>query len=240
MTIIKPEGEPSLWQELGTGLRRMAVPALIIAAVVVLLGLLITKVLDNSDLEHADAWVVRWLAKHHTETGIQVTHVGTLFAETPTIVGLTAITAGIFRAVFHRWRESVLLVLCVVLETLIFLLATVLIDRQRPGVPHLDAAPPTSSFPSGHTAAATAYYLGTALIIAWHTRQAWLKWLLVAVGVLVPIAVASSRLYRGMHYPTDTIMGFLLGLSLLAVAFRVLPLSERDRVDEPNLAYRRR
>ena len=36
---------------------------------------------------------------------------------------------------------------------------------------HLDDSPPTSSFPSGHTAASTAYYLGTALIIAWHTRQ---------------------------------------------------------------------
>ena len=38
-----------------------------------------------------------------------LTHFGTLFGETPTIVGLTALTVVVFRLVFHRWRESVFL-----------------------------------------------------------------------------------------------------------------------------------
>jgi membrane-associated phospholipid phosphatase len=55
------------------------------------------------------------------------------------------------------------------------------------------------------------------------------------VGLLIPIMVASCRMYRGMHYPTDTATSFLLGLSLLAIAFHALPLSggrpdeDRDR-----------
>ena len=109
-------------------------------------------------------------------------------------------------------------------QAVIFLITTMLIDRDRPPVRHLDDSPPTSSFPSGHTAAATAYYLGTALIIAWHTRHVWLRWLVVGVGVLIPITVASCRMYRGMHYPTDTATSFLLGLALLAIAFHALPL----------------
>jgi len=229
-----------LWQELGTGLRRLALPVLLIWTVVVLLGLLFTKLLDNTDVEEADSWVNRELAQHRTPTGIDVTHWGTLLGETPTIVGLTALTAIIFRAVFHRWRESVLLVLCVSAQALIFLITTILIDRQRPPVPKLDDSPPTSSFPSGHVGASTAFYVGTAIVIAWHTRHVWLKWLLVLLGVLVPIVVATCRMYRGMHYPTDIATSILLGLSLLAVGTRLLPLSERDRVRAPSLAARRR
>jgi undecaprenyl-diphosphatase len=239
VTIIKPDGEPTLWQDLGAGLKRMALPVLLIGTVVVLLGLLITRVLETTSLADADGSLDKWFARNRTPTGIDLTHYGTLFGETPTIVGLTAITAVIFRVVYKRWRESVLLVLCVVAQSLIFLVTTILIDRKRPPVPHLDESPPTSSFPSGHTAASTAYYLGTALIIAWHTRQVWLKWLLVILGVLVPITVATCRLYRGMHYPTDILTSLLIGLTLLAVAFRVLPLSERDRANEPSLASRR-
>jgi len=130
-----------------------------------------------------------------------------------------------FRLAFHRWRESVILAICVTGQAVIFLVTTILIDRKRPPVHHLDDSPPTSSFPSGHTAAATAYYLGTALIIAWHTRQVWLRWLIVVVGILIPIMVASCRMYRGMHYPTDTTTSFLLGIALLAIAFHALPLS---------------
>jgi len=92
------------------------------------------------------------------------------------------------------------------------------VDRQRPAVEHLDPAPPTSSFPSGHTGAATALYVGVAVVIAWRVRHKLLRVLLVAVFVTVPILVAVSRLYRGMHHPTDVVFGALNGLACLAVA----------------------
>ena len=189
--------------------------------------MLITKVLENTAFADADAGLDKWLEKQRTPTGQTLTHIGTLFGETPTIVGLTAVTVIVFRLVFHRWRESVLLAICG--------------DRPVADLPdHHDPRstgtgrrcnrsttprrPP--SFPSGHTAAATTYWLGTALIMAWHTRHVWLRWLLVVVGVVIPIRVAASRMYRGMHYPTDTATSFLLGLALLFIAFHALPLGE--------------
>ena len=78
-------------------------------------------------------------------------------------------------------------------EVLIFLAITLLVDRPRPLVKHLDVAPPTSSFPSGHTAA----------------------------------AVALSRVYRGMHYPTDVLAGALLGTGWLVVTVRGIRLGVR-------------
>lgn len=107
----------------------MALPALLIFGVVVLLGLLFTKVLDNSDVAEADFWVDRELAENRTPTGNDLTHYGSLLGETPTIIGLTVLVAIIFRAVFKRWRESVIVVLCVSGQALIFMLTQMLIDR---------------------------------------------------------------------------------------------------------------
>ena len=239
VSITKPAGEPTAWQELRTAGKRFLPWWFAVGVVVVLLGLLITKVLETTGFADADAGLDKWLEKQRTPTGETLTHFGTLFGETPTIIGLTAITVIVFRIVFHRWRESVILAVCVSGQALIFLVTTMLIDRERPPVQHLDDSPPTSSFPSGHTAAATAYYLGTGLILAWHTRHVWLRWLLVIVGLLIPVVVASCRLYRGMHYPTDTAVSFLLGLALLAIAFHAFPLAVDRYADGPGSPARR-
>lgn len=219
MTVIKPAGERSLGQELGTALRRLALPVVLIGGVVVLLGLLFTRVLDNSDVADADSWVDRELAQSRTPTGNDLTHYGSLLGETPTIIGLTALAAVIFRAVFHRWRESVLLVLCVSGQALIFMITQMLIDRQRPSVPRLDDSPPTSSFPSGHTSAAVALYLGLALLLSTMVRRTWAKWLCWGL-VLLPVSVAVARMYRGMHHPTDVVGSFVNGVTCVTIMAR--------------------
>lgn len=226
---MKPAGQRTLAQELRTAGARLIVPFVLIGGVVLLIGLFLTRVLDKSGVAEWDVWATRWLSSNRTETGITVSEWGTLLGETPVVVALTAVAAAVFRYVYGRWRDAVLLVLCVVAQSLVFLVVSITIDRPRPRVERLDDSPPTSSFPSGHTAASTALYAGVALVIAWHTRETWLRWLIVIVGLAFPITVATCRMYRGMHYPTDVSMSLLLGLSLLAVAYVLFPLSADDR-----------
>ena len=65
------------------------------------------------------------------------------------------------------------------------------------------------AFPSGHSqAAATFFPLFAGL------QRSWKKWLKVLVGVCIPIIVALSRMYLGVHYPTDVIVGLALGFLL--------------------------
>ena len=107
----------------------------------------------------------------------------------------------------------------------------------RPRVPHLDEAPPTSSFPSGHTAAAVCFYGSIAAIILWHSRHRWIKVAAVVICAAVPLLIAGSRVYRGMHYPTDVLAGLLLGAIWLTV---VIFYRAHPRCRRPAPRHRRR
>jgi undecaprenyl-diphosphatase len=117
------------------------------------------------------------------------------------------------------------LVLAVALvgELAVFLTATALVDRPRPPVPHLDAQlPPTSSFPSGHTAAAICLY-GTLAALVLAATRVWWRRVAVILAVLLVVAVALARLYRGAHYPTDVLGSVLFAAPWLLVVLHVVP-----------------
>jgi len=168
--------------------------------------------------------------------GNRITGWFSTLASTPVIIGMLIVLFIVFRLVYHRWRESLFLLLAVGTQTLVFLASAAVISRNRPDVKHLDPAPPTSSFPSGHTGAATALFVGVALVVGWHAGRTWLRGLLLVLAIAVPVAVAYSRLYRGMHHPSDVAAGFLDGLLAVllwsrAVLFGVLPVRWANALD---------
>jgi undecaprenyl-diphosphatase len=211
---------PGLWREAAAAGRRLALPAALLATGLVLLGLFVVHVLARGPIGRADVAVDRDLASDRSAAGNAVTAVLTALASTPVIIALTAVAAVGFRLAYRRWRESVFVVCAVAGETLIFLLTTLLVDRNRPPVPHLDTAPPTSDFPSGHTAAAVCFYGAVAAVLLVRYRRPLLRGAAIGVAVLLPLLVGVSRLYRGMHFPTDVLAGLLLGTSWLALSTR--------------------
>jgi membrane-associated phospholipid phosphatase len=67
---------------------------------------------------------------------------------------------------------------------------------------------PTSAFPSGHEAATCCIWIAVAILVIGHTHG-WWRWLFLIPAVVMPICVATSRMYRGEHHPTD-ILGSLI------------------------------
>ena len=162
------------------------------------------------------------LAADRHQPWTELTHLTTYLAETMTVIAVGLVAFVLLRLGLKRWREPLFLAVALIGEVTIFVSTTLLVDRDRPPVKHLDGAPPTSSFPSGHTAASVALYGGLA-VIAWRVgAAAWLRTLATVAAVLVPVLVAVSRMYRGMHYPTDVIAGALLACCWLAVTSTVI------------------
>ncbi|MGW0197228.1 phosphatase PAP2 family protein [Nonomuraea sp. NPDC003201] len=179
-----------------------------------------------------EASVSRSLAAGRTSLWNTLTDFGSSLSDTPYIVALTVFAAIVFRLVHRRWRESIFLVAAVWSQSLIFLATTEAVGRHRPPVRHIDPAPPTSSFPSGHVSAAVAFYCGMALVLTTHVRNRALQVLIWALGIAAPLAVGLSRLYRGMHFLTDVVCGALLGVGCVVMAARAILYARRRRRSE--------
>jgi membrane-associated phospholipid phosphatase len=193
-------------------------------------GIGLWRGLGNSWIVDGDKAVSRWFAARRTPTLNTLTHYGTLMAETVTAIVLTAILVIVLRMWLGRWRESIAVLVSILGELFVFLLVTNTVGRPRPPVPRLDVAPPTSSFPSGHTAAAVALYGCLALIVLRQLANRLVARTIAVLCCCVPVIVAVSRVYRGMHYLTDVTFGAIGGgIWLLVTVLVVLPRATYGR-----------
>lgn len=202
----------------------IVLPLLLLAAVTFGIGKLILAVPTG------EAAVSRALAADRTGVWNVFTDYGTHLSDTPYIVALTVIAAIVFRLVYKRWRESIFLVAAVWGQSLVFLATTTPVGRHRPEVQHLDPAPPTSSFPSGHASAAVGFYCAVALVLTSHIRNRAVQIVIWTLAIAAPLIVGFSRLYRGMHYLTDVCWGLLLGTVCVVVAARAILYRDHQNV----------
>jgi undecaprenyl-diphosphatase len=129
----------------------------------------------------------------------------------PTVVGvLTVITLALL--VTLRDRAGVLHLLGAAFGTwALTTLTKGLIERIRPTeVEHLIEVS-GFSFPSGHSLAAGALYLTMALVAGNHLSTRASRAVLLAGALFIIVMVAASRVYLGVHYPSDVVSGVSLG-----------------------------
>lgn len=222
---------------------RNVLPLFALLYVVILgLGLLVTRVLAHRWPVDVEDVVNRDLAARRTPAWNVVTWVLSEAGNTLTVVALLLVVLLVLRHVFRRWHEALFVLLATWSQSVVFLLVQQVISRNRPEVAHLDPSPPTSSFPSGHTGAAVALYGSVATVLLWRTRGGWLPKFAAAVLLLLPVLVAYSRLYRGMHHPTDVATSAVLGISCIAISWRAFLGQEcalTDRLDPLTDRWRR-
>lgn len=145
-----------------------------------------------------------------------VTRFGTRWGVVPASLGLM----GLFFSL-KRWRSLLYLFMTVFGCWVINRSAKELWHRARP---HLWDSPfppePEYAFPSGHAMLSMAF-AAAIVSLTWNTR--W-RWWSIALGGLFVIAIGWTRLYLGVHYPSDIVAGWMLSLAwAIAVSLLVKP-----------------
>jgi undecaprenyl-diphosphatase len=110
-------------------------------------------------------------------------------------------------------RRAMVFLLAATAGALVFSLALKgFFDRPRPQlVPHLSNVA-TTSFPSGHSMLSAAVYLTLGTLLARLVKPRRLKLYFIGVAMTLTFLVGLSRVYMGVHYPTDVLAGWMAGL----------------------------
>jgi undecaprenyl-diphosphatase len=181
-----------------------------------------------------DLAVERWAEARATAFTDGVLGALTHLGDTETIVGIgIAVGAyGLWR--WRRWAVPLFVLMVVLGQMLISNTIKVLIDRARPELrPRADFT--GTSFPSGHTTAATATYLAVAFVVAIGSSPK-ARAALAGAALAIGVAVGCTRVLLGVHFFSDALAGLAIGLSwfgLCAVAFggRLLSFGAPARVE---------
>jgi undecaprenyl-diphosphatase len=129
-------------------------------------------------------------------------------------------------AVFYRkgWRLSAVLLLVSTAGSIV--LTTVLksvFQRARPELFDSGYHASFYSFPSGHATVAVGFYGMLTLVLAYRLQRTT-RWAVAVLGILVVLLIGLSRLYLGVHYPTDVLAGYLAALLWLVCVGAVYAL----------------
>ena len=146
----------------------------------------------------------------------------TSIAEIATTAGSFPILAPIAIAVvlLRRWNrpaDDIALVVVAAGSAALPWLVKLIVARPRPTIEHLYQLS-SLSFPSEHTTQAAAIYLTIAIVLSKGLGRG-LRELVIVLAVLIALIVAWSRVYLGVHYPTDVTAGLLLGWGWALLVF---------------------
>ncbi len=198
----------------------------------VALGRLLTEVLvPHLGVGMAERSYNDWLEDHRAPLREDVSWIGSTLSGgvvIPLVVAVTCISLA-----FKRWwRLAAFFLTAILIEVSAYRAIVALVPRERPEVQRLEDLPVLHSFPSGHVAASIAVYGSLALVLAAHLRDSRWRYAAYAFGVFMPLLVAGSRMYRGMHNPTDALAGVLMGCLAVAAAIfvsRIVGVAVRNR-----------
>jgi undecaprenyl-diphosphatase len=189
-----------------------------LALVTTLVGVALTTwILPLDGVDSTDAAPVEWMAEHRTSLLDTASFLGSEVSGgfvIPALVGAVVIIS----AFQKRWLLAGFVLSSIVIESATYRTAVFFVDRQRPDVKRLEDLPVDASYPSGHVAASIAVYSGFALLLTSRMSSTRNKVLVWAAALVIPVIVALSRMYRGMHHPTDTLAGLLIGIAALSLA----------------------
>jgi len=214
------------------GLGVYLITGVIIAAIATWAFGEVAEIVMGGRTQAFDESVLRWLGAHHTKlldgAMVEITALGT-----GTVVIMIVAVAALFLFLTRHRYSALLLLIATFGGIALNLVLKLRFDRPRPHVFVWGTNAVSSSFPSGHAMSATIVYSTVAYLAARLYKRTWPRVVTMFIAAVVIVAISVSRLYLGVHYPSDVLAGAIIGLAWAAFCMATLEgiqkLSERNR-----------
>jgi undecaprenyl-diphosphatase len=159
-----------------------------------------------------DDAVIRWMGAHHSKAldagMIELTALGT-----GTVVIVIVAVAALFLVLTSHKYSAILLLASTAGGLVLNGLLKIGFNRPRPAIFLPEVHTVSSSFPSGHAMSAAIVYSTVAYLAARLHKRRWARWLVMTAAFVLIALISISRLYLGVHYPSDVVAGVTIGLA---------------------------
>jgi membrane-associated phospholipid phosphatase len=188
------------------------------------LGLLLELAWAADGSTAFDSQITHWFVDHRTPTWTDAMRIVTSLGSSAVVVPLAILVVVVLLVARRRWL-ALLVALAVGGASLLSVLTKDVIGRDRPPLDLRLQQAHSSAFPSGHSTQAAATYFALAVVVMVLSHSRPLRAVTWTVATLIVFLVGVSRVYLGMHWATDVLGGWLLGIVwVVGVAVALAPL----------------
>jgi undecaprenyl-diphosphatase len=162
--------------------------------------------------QHFDDAVMQWIAAHQNKTVesamLEITSLGT-----GTVVAMIVFVAAMFLWLNQHKHSAALLLIATFGGIVLDNLLKIGFNRPRPHIFEWGTYAMSSSFPTGHAMSSVIVYGTVAYLAARLQRNARSRWLTLSFAAFIIAWICASRMYLGVHYPSDIVAGLIIGLA---------------------------
>lgn len=206
----------------------------IIALILVIAGISIfielTEFLKEDLLAQYDRWISDYVVSFRTpwltDYFIFITNVGDFYGYL-IMLGVAIVATLLY---FKNWKYILQTVFVLILASLSNVMLKRFVDRARPGTEHLVVVE-TLSYPSGHAMSAIAFYGFIVYLVYRFELRPLLKWSIIFLLIVIILSIGISRIYLGVHFPSDIAGGYIAGLIWVFFCILLFNLAEVFRRD---------
>jgi len=177
---------------------------------------LMTNLLTLTTVQHFDADVTRLVQMLASSMGVAIAFAFTSLGETGSVIVISTLIVLLLLTTKNRIHDVYALVFVLASTEATVYTTKLLVERVRPEYSLLPFALSTYAFPSGHAAIAVALYGYIAtLFLRKHTSSKH-KTIALSIAFLFILGIGGSRILLGVHYPSDVLVGYIIGALWLA------------------------
>jgi undecaprenyl-diphosphatase len=186
----------------------------------------VAELVQEGYTQQFDEAVLRWMERHQTplleRLMVEVTMLGTWIV----VLSIVSIAGLFLWLTQHRYSATLLLVATaggIGLNSIL----KIGFSRPRPQVFEWGTHVSSSSFPSGHAMSSAVVFITVAYLAARLQKTHRARLATLAIAAFIVASICFSRMYLGVHYPSDVIAGVIIGLSWAAFCMATLEAIQR-------------